>query len=132
MKGPSDTDPANPTAGPPGGAEAALARHYARYAAIDDSPEFRELRSKYRRFVFPVTLGALVFYFAYAILAAYAPGFMGETITGNINVGLVFGFLQFAMVFGITTLYVRYARRTLDPAAEAIRDRFHLDAEDDR
>jgi uncharacterized membrane protein (DUF485 family) len=132
VKGPSDTDPANPAAGPPGGADAALARHYARYAAIDDSPEFRELRSKYRRFVFPVTLGALVFYFAYAILAAYAPGFMGETITGNINVGLVFGFLQFAMVFGVTTLYVRYARRTLDPAAEAIRDRFHLDAEDDR
>lgn len=132
MRGPSDTDPTTPTAGPPGAGDAALARHYARYAAIDDSPEFRELRSKYRRFVFPVTLGALAFYFAYAILAAYAPGFMGETITGNINVGLVFGFLQFVMVFGVTTLYVRYARRTLDPAAEALRDRFHLDAEDDR
>lgn len=89
---------------------------------VDRSPEFQALRTSYRRFVFPVTLGALAFYFAYVLLAAYAPGFMSEKIAGNINVGLVFGFLQFVMVFGVTTIYVRYARSTLDPQANAIRE----------
>lgn len=92
-----------------------------RYAEVDRSAEFQALRASYRRFVFPVTLGALVFYFTYVLLAAYAPGFMGETVTGSINVGLVFGLLQFVMVFGVTTIYVRYARNVLDPQADAIR-----------
>jgi uncharacterized membrane protein (DUF485 family) len=101
--------------------DSATDRVAARYVEVDQSSEFQALRSSYRRFVFPVTLGALVFYFTYVLLAAYAPGFMSETVTGNINVGLVFGLLQFVMVFGVTTLYVRYARNVLDPQADAIR-----------
>lgn len=99
-----------------------VAARRAAFVAVQESTEFQELRSRYRRFVFPVTAGALAFYFLYVLLAAYAPGFMGEKILGNFNVGLIFGLLQFVMVFGITALYIRYARNVLDPRAEKIRN----------
>ena len=38
-----------------------------------------------------------------------------------INVGLVFGLLQFVSTFLITWAYIRYADRKLDPLAEDLR-----------
>lgn len=131
MRGPSDT-PAQPGAARPktDRDRTPTAATADEYAAIQASPEFQELRSRYRRFVIPVTVGALAFYFTYVLLAAYAPGFMGEKISGNVNVGIIFGLLQFVMVFAVTTFYVRFARRELDPRAEAIRTAHgQLDAE---
>lgn len=92
------------------------------YLAVEESAEFQDLRARYRRFVFPVTGGALAFYFLYVLLAAYSPGFMGEKVVGNFNIGLIFGLLQFVMTFAVTAFYIRYAQRVLDPAAEKIRD----------
>jgi uncharacterized membrane protein (DUF485 family) len=42
-------------------------------------------------------------------------------VFGNINVGLLFGLGQFVSTFAITTWYVMYANRKLDPIAEDIR-----------
>ena len=55
-------------------------------------------------------------------LAAYAADFMGTKLFGNINVGLVLGFLQFVTTFAVTWAYVRYAARALDPRSERIRE----------
>ena len=41
---------------------------------------------------------------------------------GNITVGLVMGLLQFVSTFAITTFYVRYANKNLDPDATRIRE----------
>ena len=105
---------------------AAVAERRAAYAAVHESAEFKDLRASYRRFVFPVTGAALAFYFLYVLCAAYAPGFMGEKIVGNFNVGLLFGLLQFMMVFAVTALYIRYAQRVLDPMSTKIRE--HMEA----
>lgn len=86
-----------------------------------DSAEFKELRSRLRRFVFPVSALFLVWYLLYVLLADYAHGFMSTKLFGNINVGLVFGLLQFVSTFVITGLYVRYANKKLDPLAEKLR-----------
>ncbi len=94
----------------------------ARYIAVQKSPEFQELRRRYRGWVIPVTIGALVWYLGYVLVAAYAPGFMAIKLFGNINVGLVLGLLQFVSTFVVTGLYVRYAGRVLDPASARIRD----------
>ena len=56
------------------------------------------------------------------LLAAYAPGFMGRPVVGNINIGLILGLLQFVTTFVITALYIRYAERVLDPASSRIRE----------
>ncbi|HYH33396.1 MAG TPA: DUF485 domain-containing protein [Pseudonocardia sp.] len=87
------------------------------------TPEFAELRSRLRRFVFPMSAAFMLWYLAYVLLASYAPEFMGIPVLGNINVGIVVGLLQFVTTFAITGLYVRYADAQLDPVAESIRTR---------
>lgn len=93
------------------------------YEQVQATPEFAELRRKLRRFVFPMSAAFLLWYLAYVLLASYAPGFMAIKVVGNINVGLIIGLLQFVSTFAITMVYVRYANRHLDPAAERLRER---------
>lgn len=85
------------------------------------SEDFATLRRRLRAFIFPVSALFLVWYLVYVLLADYAHEFMSIKLVGNINIGLVLGLLQFVSTFVITTLYVRYANRNLDPVAERIR-----------
>ncbi|MCW2605552.1 MAG: rane protein [Frankiales bacterium] len=94
------------------------------YLAVQETPEFQELRRRYRGWVLPVAAAALAWYFLYVLLAAYATDFMAKKLVGNINVALVMGLLQFASTFGVTALYIRHADRVLDPVSERIRDAF--------
>jgi uncharacterized membrane protein (DUF485 family) len=92
------------------------------YRDVQLSPDFTELRRRFRRFVFPMTALFLVWYFVYVLLADYAHGFMSHKIGGgNITVALVFGLLQFVSTFAITLIYVRWADRRLDPDAAKLR-----------
>jgi uncharacterized membrane protein (DUF485 family) len=86
-----------------------------------NSAEFSTLRKRLRGFVFPMTAFFLAWYFLYVLLAAFAPRFMAIRVVGNVNVGLIFGLLQFVSTFVITTLYVRFANRHLDPISSRIR-----------
>jgi uncharacterized membrane protein (DUF485 family) len=92
------------------------------YRDVQLSPDFSELRRRFRRFVFPMTGLFLAWYFLYVLLADYAPGFMSHRIGGNINVALVFGLGQFVSTFAITLLYVRWADQKFDPDAKHLRD----------
>ncbi|OMB79053.1 DUF485 domain-containing protein [Mycolicibacterium conceptionense] len=90
--------------------------------AMQASPEFQELRTRLRRFVFPMTAFFLIWYGLYVALGAFAHDFMAIQVFGNINVGLLIGLGQFLTTFLITGLYVRFANRELDPRATAIRE----------
>ena len=92
------------------------------YLAVQASPEFQELRSRLRRFVFPMSAVFLLWYFAYVMLGAFAHDFMAIKVWGDINVGILVGLGQFVSTFVITAIYVRFANRELDPRAEAIRN----------
>jgi uncharacterized membrane protein (DUF485 family) len=92
------------------------------FLAAQRTPEFQDLRRRYRGWVIPVTIVSLLWYFLYVLLAAYAPGFMGQEVAGNINVGLIMGLLQFVSTFGVTALYIRFADKVLDPATARIRE----------
>ena len=98
------------------------------YEQAQASPEFRALRRRLRRFVFPMSALFLTWYLAYVLLASYARPFMAIKLVGNFNVGLALGLLQFLSTFVITTLYVRFAGRRIDPAAAAIRERIERSA----
>ncbi len=89
--------------------------------AVQSSPEFQQLRSRLRNFVFPVTGLFLAWYLLYVLLASYAPGFMSVKVLGNVNIGLIFGLLQIVSTFAITTWYVRWADRTIDPLSAKLR-----------
>jgi uncharacterized membrane protein (DUF485 family) len=92
------------------------------YNRIQASPQFQELRRRHRSIVFPLTALFLAWYFLYVLLADYAHDFMSEKVWGNITVGLLIGLGQFASTFIITTVYVRFANKNLDPVAKEIRE----------
>lgn len=87
------------------------------------SPEFAELRTNFRKFAFPMTVAFLVWYFLFVLMSVYAAEFMSIKVFGNINIGLLFGLLQFVTTFLLTWLYIRHANRKLDPIATRIRTR---------
>ncbi|WP_433422602.1 DUF485 domain-containing protein [Microtetraspora malaysiensis] len=91
------------------------------YEEIQTSERFRELRSRFRRWVFPMTVAFLAWYVLYVIMSGFARGFMGTKLFGNINVALVFGILQFVSTFLIAWAYSRHAARKLDPLADELR-----------
>ena len=93
------------------------------YEEVQASEEFVQLRARFRGFVFPVTVAFLVWYFLFVLMSAYAKDFMATKVIGNINVGIIFGLLQFVSTFAITTWYVRWADREFDPTADALRER---------
>ncbi|GAA1322430.1 DUF485 domain-containing protein [Leucobacter albus] len=90
------------------------------YLAVQGGSEFRELRRKLRRFVFPLAAAFLAWFLLYVLLGAYAHDFMAIPLLG-MNIGLWFGLLQFVSTFAITTAYVMYTNRKIDPLAESIR-----------
>ena len=99
--------------GPPGGPD---------WETVQQSAEFTQLRRRLRNFVFPMTIAFLAWYLLYVLLSDYAHDFMSTKVFGNVNIGLIFGLLQFVSTFVITSLYVRYANRNLDPVADKIRE----------
>ena len=91
------------------------------YVTAQRSPEFQELRKRYRGFAFPMTVAFLVWYFAYVLLSSFAAEFMGTRVWGDITIGLLLGLGQFVTTFAITMAYVSYANRRVDPLSAEIR-----------
>ncbi|KQP00907.1 DUF485 domain-containing protein [Leifsonia sp. Leaf264] len=91
------------------------------FRTVQQSPEFQRLRSRHRRFVFPVTVACLLWYFAYVLLAGYAHDFMSTPVFGSINIGLLLGLAQIVTTFAVTMWYVSFANRRLDPLSAELR-----------
>ncbi|MBW9110300.1 DUF485 domain-containing protein [Microbacterium trichothecenolyticum] len=96
------------------------------YGAVQASPEFQRLRRTHRSFVFPVLGACLAWYFAYVLLASYAHDFMSIRVFGSVNVAMLLGMAQVVTTFAVTTWYVHYANKRLDPLAEEIRDEIEI------
>ena len=97
------------------------------YVELHQSPEFSELRRKFRRFVFPATFAFMAWYLLYVVMSNWASGFMNTQVVGNINVALVFGILQFASTFIIAWLYGHYMNDKVDPIARELDKRYEAE-----
>jgi uncharacterized membrane protein (DUF485 family) len=93
------------------------------YREAHASPEFQELKRRFRAFAFPMTVAFLVWYLLYVLLSTYAPDFMATPVLGNVSVGIIFGLLQFVSTFAITHIYVAHASKRTDPIADEMRER---------
>jgi uncharacterized membrane protein (DUF485 family) len=91
------------------------------YRAVHESPEFREIRTRYRRFVFPATAVFLLWYLLYVVLTVSAPQLMTRPIAGPFNIAWLLGLLQFASTFLLAWMYARHARAHRDRAALGLR-----------
>ena len=96
------------------------------YPAIQASREFVSLRRRFRAFVFPMSFAFFAWYMTYVLLAAYAHDFMSHPVFGRVNVGILLGIGQFASTALVTWLYLRYARRHVDPRVAELRARAGL------
>ena len=85
------------------------------YLAAQNSPEFAELKKRFRSFAFPMTVAFLAWYLLYVLCSAFARGFMDAKVVGHLNVAFFFGLLQFVSTFVIAWAYARYANSKLDP-----------------
>lgn len=92
------------------------------YLAIQQSPEFSQLRRRLRLFVFPMSAAFFCWYMAFAVLSAYAHSFMSHKVVGEINTGTIFGLMQFASTMAIVLAYRRFARKKLDPEVDRIHE----------
>lgn len=93
------------------------------YLAAQNSPEFLNLKKRFRAFAFPMTFAFFFWYLLYVLLSTYASGFMATEVFGNVNVGLLLGLAQFVTTFVITHLYVAHANKRTDPIADEMRER---------
>jgi len=96
------------------------ARHDPIYDRLHATPEFAELRHRYRGFVFPATVAFLAWYLLYVVLCSWAGDFMSTQVVGHINVALVFGLLQFVTTFALAWYYARFSSSKLDPLARQL------------
>ncbi|MEY4262747.1 MAG: hypothetical protein RLY88_455 [Actinomycetota bacterium] len=93
------------------------------WAETQASPEFQELKRKFRGFAFPLTVAFLVWYFLYVALTAYAREWVSTPVLGNINIAFILGVLQFASTFIIMWLYERHSTKNLDERSEKLRQK---------
>jgi len=94
------------------------------YVELHQTAEFAELRSKFRRFVFPATFAFMAWYLLYVVMSNWAHDFMSTEVVGHINVALVFGILQFVSTFLIAWMYGRYMEKNVDPLARDLNQRY--------
>jgi uncharacterized membrane protein (DUF485 family) len=95
--------------------------HYVHYVALGRDKRFGRLRKRFTFFSLTITTAFFGWYCLYVAMSAFARDFMNHRLIGNINVGLVFGVLEFASTFAFAGFYAHYARTWLDPLADRIR-----------
>jgi uncharacterized membrane protein (DUF485 family) len=93
------------------------------FAAIRRSPEFRRYRRRLLMFTMPAAALFLCWYMTYVLLAAYAHDFMSRKVFGSVNVAVLLGLSQFVTTVVIMLLYVRFAKRHVDPVVADLRER---------
>ncbi|MBB1510077.1 DUF485 domain-containing protein [Tessaracoccus sp. MC1865] len=93
------------------------------FLEVARSQRFQQLRSRFRNFAFPMTIAGLASYFTFVVLSIFAVDFMSSPFLGleGVNVGLVIGFFQFALVWVWTAIYVNYANTKLDPVSAELK-----------
>jgi uncharacterized membrane protein (DUF485 family) len=102
------------------------------WQAVEESPEFKELVHRKRRFVVPATIFFLAWYLGFIALAGYAEDFMGKSVYEGLTVGYVLALTQFVMVWGLSWWYLRKSDREFDPLEHAVVERATRGAEPSR
>lgn len=88
------------------------------YEKIEGSQQFKEFMQNKKRFIVPLTIFFLVFYFLLPISTSYGT-FLNTPVFGDITWAWVFAVAQFVMTWVICSIYVKKAS-SFDDEAEAI------------
>lgn len=78
------------------------------YVTISESPEFKTLVKKKNKFILPMTIFFLLFYFTLPLLTSFTKVLHQKAI-GDITWVWIFALAQFIMVWTLVTIYVKKA-----------------------
>lgn len=83
----------------------------------------RQLASQRWRIAIAMTAAMMAVYFGFILLVAFAPNWLGHTLTPGLSFGIALGMVVIFTAWLLTLLYVRWANRVYDPALSALRSR---------
>jgi uncharacterized membrane protein (DUF485 family) len=89
-----------------------------RYSEVVQSAYFKQLMEEKKRFILPMTMFFLLFYFSLPILTAYTDVLNNNAI-GDISWAWIFAFAQFIMTWALCMIYTKRAKR-FDELAEKV------------
>jgi uncharacterized membrane protein (DUF485 family) len=87
-----------------------------------DLTKLEQLASKRLRVALGLTAVMLAVYFGFILLIAFAPGFLGKSITDGLSVGMAVGVVVILTTWVLTWTYVRWANRVYEPAIRELED----------
>ena len=87
------------------------------WAGIEESPEFRELTGRRRRFITRASIFFFAFFLTYLFLTAFAQDFMGTEIAG-MPLAFLLAVAQVLMTWAVTWAYLRTCDREIEPLEE--------------
>jgi uncharacterized membrane protein (DUF485 family) len=113
-------------------ADARLRRHLdeAEWNRIATSAQFRDLVATRKRFIVPVFLSFLGYYFLLPILVGYAPQLMSTRIFGFVTLAYLFALSQFVVGWTIAWLYLRVSSK-FDRLVEEMLDKTTTSGEEE-
>ncbi|MGP4106411.1 DUF485 domain-containing protein [Virgibacillus sp. L01] len=78
------------------------------FVKIEQSEKFQRLMNDRKKFIVPLTIFFLVFYFLLPVLTSYTT-FLNTPVIGDISWVWIFAFAQFVMTWVLCTIYVKKA-----------------------
>src|ERR1700739_3861878 len=89
--------------------------------AIQKNPKYQQLVTERRTLGLWLSAAMIVIYFGFILLVAFAPGFLGASLTGGVTtIGIVVGLLVIVAAFLLTAFYVVRANGTYDALTQDI------------
>ncbi|GGB57130.1 DUF485 domain-containing protein [Virgibacillus dakarensis] len=88
------------------------------YVRVANSSRFKTLMQERKKFIVPLTVFFLLFYFLLPVLTSYTT-FLNTPVIGDISWVWLFAFAQFIMTWVLCTVYVKKAA-SFDRQAEEI------------
>ena len=94
---------------------------WSKLEAIERNPKYQRLVSERRSLGLWLTVAMCVIYFGFILLVAFAPGFLGASLTGGVTtVGILLGLLVIVAAFVLTGVYVSRANSAYDELTQEI------------
>jgi uncharacterized membrane protein (DUF485 family) len=89
--------------------------------SVQKNPKYQQLVSERSALARTLTIAMIVIYFGFILLVAFAPGFLGASLTGGVTtIGIVVGVLVILLAFGLTAFYVSRANSSYDVLTDQI------------
>ncbi len=90
---------------------------------ISQHPDFIQLVRRKQRLTWSLTAAMLVIYYGFVLLVAFAPGALGQSLSGGVtSVGMLVGVGVILLSFTLTGIYVAQTNSVIDPLNDKVKE----------